>query len=627
MKLTPLCLCLVGILLTACSDDEQIIIPVETKQKPKLDVLGVASGPEMASLSDTIDEGSQAFFSFRPQLAFMVGVDKKEANLNYEQLMDNFDSHSDLTFRQFLRSKADTLYQIENQKSEFDEDNRLVMANIFNYYSGAKEFEVGYIDSYFGHLPFIINQINGPLVDSIYNFTDGKEILTLQDAKDYVTRVSLLGKQIDQVEQKFIEDANNKWLPPKALLNSTLAYLQSYIEVEVSKHRIKLHLEESLKPLNDISKQDKSLLIDSVTEQLSKHIYPAYQRVHSTVKSYQSKARKADGIWAQPNGSKYYKYMIKAQGDSDLTAEQIHNIGLKEVDRLNADMDSILSQLNYQQGSVSERLVALAREPRFSYEDTEQGRARVIADLNLEIQKINEFMPTMFKTPIKYDVEVKAFPKEIEDGTSGGQYNPPSFDGSKPGVFWINLRDIENLPKFDLPTLTFHETNPGHHWQISLNMALANMPVLRKMAPYNAYIEGWALYAEQVAFEMGMYKDNPFGNLGRLKAEMFRAVRLVVDTGIHHKRWTRNKAIAYMMTQTGQAETEATAEIERYMAWPGQALGYKLGMLKILELRKNAETLLGDNFKLSEFHDVVLLNGALPMEMLEQKVNDWIANK
>lgn len=611
----------------ACSDAEQIIIPIETKQKTQLDVLGIASAPEKASLSETIDQGSQAFFQFRPQLAFMVGVDKKEASIAYEQLLDNFDSHSDATIRNYLRNKAETLYHIDKQNLAFEEDNRLVMANLFNYYSGAKEFEVGFIDSYFGHLPFIINQINGPLIDSIYNFTDGKVILTMEDAKNYVSRVSLLSKQINQVEQKFIEDADKRWLPPKALITSTLSYLQSYTAVDVKQHRIRTHFVDSLKPLANISKEDKSALIDEVTTQLKEHIYPAYHRVHETVKSYQNKARSADGIWAQPNGSKYYKYMIKAQGDSDLTAEQIHQIGLKEVDRLNADMDSILSQLNYQQGSVSERLIALAREPRFSYEDSEQGRTKVIADLNSEIQKINEFMPLMFKTPIKYSVEVKAFPKEIEDGTSGGQYNPPSFDGSKPGIFWINLRDIENLPKFDLPTLTFHETNPGHHWQISLNMALPNMPAIRKMAPYNAYVEGWALYAEQVAFEMGMYKEDPYGNLGRLKAELFRSVRLVVDTGIHHKKWSRDKAINYMMQQTGQAETEAIAEIERYMAWPGQALGYKLGMLKILELRHHAEKLMGEEFELSEFHDVMLLNGALPMEMLEQKVNDWIANQ
>ena len=254
-------------------------------------------------------------------------------------------------------------------------------------------------------------------------------------------------------------------------------------------------------------------------------------------------------------------------------------------------------------------------------------RQKVIDDLTAQINAINKIMPKQFNTPISYSVEVKAFPKEIENGTSAGQYNPPSLDGSKPGVFWINLRDIENLAKFDLPTLTFHETNPGHHWQASLNMAQTKLPLLRKLAAYNAYVEGWALYAEQVAYEMGMYDQDPYSNLGRLKAEIFRAVSLVVDTGLHYKKWTREQAIDYMIENTGTPHSEVKAEIERYMVWPGQALGYKLGMLKILDLRAQAKKLLGNRFDISEFHDVVLLNGALPLSILEQKVNDWIAEK
>jgi uncharacterized protein (DUF885 family) len=206
-------------------------------------------------------------------------------------------------------------------------------------------------------------------------------------------------------------------------------------------------------------------------------------------------------------------------------------------------------------------------------------------------------------------------------------YTPPAIDGSKPGIYWINLRDMKANPRFGLKTLTYHEASPGHHWQAALNMDQTSMPFLRRIAPYNAYAEGWALYSEQVAYELGMYENDAFGNLGRLQAELFRAVRLVVDTGLHQKRWTREQAISYMSDQTGTAESDVIAEIERYMAWPGQALGYKLGMLKILSLREKSKERLGKRFDLSEFHDVVLLGGAIPMEILEHNIEQWLEKK
>ena len=236
-------------------------------------------------------------------------------------------------------------------------------------------------------------------------------------------------------------------------------------------------------------------------------------------------------------------------------------------------------------------------------------------------------MAPIFKTKPSYEVQVRSFPVEIQDGAPGGQYSPPSVDGSKPGIYWINLRDMKANPKFGLKTLTYHEANPGHHWQVALNMDQSSLPFLRRIAPYNAYAEGWALYSEKVASELGLYENDPFSDLGRLQAELFRAVRLVVDTGMHHKRWTREQAIAYMSEITGTAESDVIAEIERYITWPGQALGYKLGMLKILELREHAKTTLGDKFDLSAFHDVVLLGGAVPMSVLNRNVNKWIDSK
>lgn len=627
MKLALMLLISTTLLCASCSDQEQIITIVESKQKPKIDVITSSAEPEQISLYETIDKSTKEFLKYKPQFASMIGVKNPDAGFYYQNLLDNYDIKVSAQFRQSLARTADLLVNLESNHEEIDEDNRRVMANLYRYFAGSPEHEVGFIDSYFGHQPFIISQINGPLIDTLYTFTDGKTIASINDANDYISRLQAFAKQIKQVEQVFIKDSQQGWLPPLAIIKSSIDYLTGYTDVPVQNNTLLTHFSDSLDKISQINNADKELLLSNAEAILATKIYPAFIQVTKTVKSVQHKATKNDGIWAQPGGEKFYQYSIKTQGDSNLSADEIHALGLKEVGRINADMDSILQQLNYTQGSVAQRLSALAKEPRFSYNDTVQGRQQVIDDLNAQIIAINKIMPEQFKTPISYKVEVKAFPKEIEEGTSGGQYNPPSLDGSKPGVFWINLRDIENLAKFDLPTLTFHETNPGHHWQISLNMAQQKLPLLRKFAAYNAFVEGWALYAEQAAFEMGMYAHDPYSNLGRLKAELFRSVRLVVDTGLHYKKWTREQAIAYMMENTGAPRTEAKAEIERYMVWPGQALGYKLGMLKILDLRAQAKKLLGSRFDISEFHDVVLLNGALPLSILEQKVNDWIAEK
>jgi len=261
------------------------------------------------------------------------------------------------------------------------------------------------------------------------------------------------------------------------------------------------------------------------------------------------------------------------------------------------------------------------------YEDSDQGRQTLLDDLNVQVQTVMAKAPTFFKTLPSQDVAVKRIPVESQAGEAGGFYTQPSLDGSRGGIYWINLRDMSAVPKFSLKTLTYHEAVPGHHFQIALNMAQQNIGLLRQNAPFNAYVEGWALYAELVAKEMGMYENDPFGDLGRLQAELYRAVRLVVDTGLHRKKWSREQAIDYFHNTTGTSMTDVVAEVERYMAWPGQALGYKLGMLQFVELRDMAKNALGDKFDILAFHDVILLPGARPMSVVKQDVQAWVASQ
>ena len=413
----------------------------------------------------------------------------------------------------------------------------------------------------------------------------------------------------------------------RLFLKGAINFLEGFIKAKPEEHMLVTAFKEKLAKVESINDDTKKRLVEDAVRAVSEVIYPSYQAMAERTKSLMDKAPTESGIWAQPNGEEYYQDAILQLGDSTKTAEQIHQIGVEEVERISKQMDFILKEQGYKDGPVGERMKKINDEPRFLYPDSDAGRKQLLDDLNGYIAEINEKMAPLFKTKPPYDVEVRAFPVEIQDGAPGGQYTSPSLDGSKPGVYWINLRDMKANPKFSLKTLTYHEANPGHHWQVALNLAQDDLPFLRRIAPYNAYIEGWALYSELVAAEIGMYKNDPFGDLGRLQAELFRAVRLVVDTGLHHKRWTREQAIEYMAEKTGSAESDVVAEIERYMAWPGQALGYKLGMIKILELRETAKNKLGEKFDLAEFHDLVLLGGAVPMAVLEQKVNSWIALK
>jgi len=270
-------------------------------------------------------------------------------------------------------------------------------------------------------------------------------------------------------------------------------------------------------------------------------------------------------------------------------------------------------------------MTALGEDPRYLEPDTDEGRAALLARYRAILDEISKLMPDYFRTIPPGKLQVEREPVSVEKGSSGAHYVPAAMDGSRPGTFFANLRDTAETPTWGMKTLAYHEGIPGHHFQIATAQGLKDLPFIRQQAIYGAYVEGWALYAERLAAEIGMYKDDPLGDLGRLQAELLRAVRLVVDTGIHADGWTREQAIDYMVDTTGMARSDATSEVERYMGMPGQACSYKVGQLKILELRDKARAELGDRFSLKDFHTVVLENGAVPLTVLERLVDEWIA--
>jgi len=569
------------------------------------------------------DKATQTLFKNRAIAATLFGVSNDTAGYHFQSEMENYSPQNEAAFRKDLKDVSTALNGLSIDSKEADE-NRKVVANIIDYYAGANDMPVGFIDAWMGHSAFVVNQINGPLIDIPNNLINSHTIENISDAKYYLQRLNKFSATINSINQKVTADAAKGWIPPKVILEKTISYLKGFVKVEIDQTSLVTSFSAKLDNLSDLSDEEKSAMIADAKKYMTTGVYTGYQNITETLQGLLAKATTESGIWAQPKGKEFYQYSVGKLGDTDLTPDEIHQIGLAEVTRITAEMDNILASEGYKQGSVGERMIALNDEARFLYPNTDEGRAELLTFLNLTIDQISKVMPTQFKSVPPYPVEVKRIPVATQDSSAGGYYTPPSINGGVPGIYWINLRNTKANPKFDLKTLTYHEAVPGHHWQIALNLAQEQLPLLRRIAPYNAYIEGWALYSEQVAYEMGLYKNDPFGNLGRLKAELFRAVRLVVDTGMHAKKWSREQAIDYMASKTGTEKSDVVSEIERYMVWPGQALGYKLGMLKILSLREHAKSKLGIAFDIKEFHDVVLLSGAVPMKVLDENVKAWV---
>jgi uncharacterized protein (DUF885 family) len=354
-------------------------------------------------------------------------------------------------------------------------------------------------------------------------------------------------------------------------------------------------------------------------------VYPAYGKLIEYFEEIDQKVDGNYGVWNLPNGDELYRLALKFFTTTDYTPDYIHNFGLSEVERIQAEILAILASEGWDTSSgFQPAMEAMADDPRFYYPDTDAGREQILADYRAIIEEIEAGMGQYFAVMPSAKVAVERVPEFKEKTSPGAYYSRPAMDGSRPGLFYANLHDIKATPKYGMRTLAYHEAVPGHHFQLAVQQELEDLPFFRRMIPFTAYSEGWGLYAERLAWEMG-YQEDPYDNIGRLQAELFRAVRLVVDTGIHAQRWSREQAIEYMTANTGIAESDVVAEIERYFVMPGQACAYLVGMTKILELREMARSELGEQFDIRDFHNVVLTNAAVPLTILERLVREYIA--
>ena len=473
-----------------------------------------------------------------------------------------------------------------------------------------------------------VNQLSGPSVSLPQFLTDTHAIVSTKSVERYLSRVNEFGRVLEETKVRVEEHRDNGVVAPDFIIEQVLVGLRSFIEGGAVENALVKTLPARLDKVDGLTEDQKADYVARATDLVESEVIPAYQAMIKLHEELLKTANSDAGIWRIPNGDKIYAAALRSNTSTEYTADQIHDTGLSEVARIETEMDTILNKEGFADGSVIERVQALMRDPAQIFPNTDAGRADMIAFLEEINTNIMDIAGDYFLTLPPQKLEIVRVPEYSQNSAPGGYYSGPSLDGNRPGRFYINLKDTADNPKWTLPTLLYHEAAPGHHFQISRAMLVEKVPVLRKMVPFTAYNEGWALYAERIAAQdMGLYKDKPLWDLGRLQAEMFRAVRLVVDTGIHHKRWTREHAIDYMISKTGMTDAQVTREIERYIVWPGQATAYKTGQLAILDMRAKAETALGNEFKLRDFNEMILQNGAMPLGILDFVVDEWIAKK
>jgi uncharacterized protein (DUF885 family) len=450
-------------------------------------------------------------------------------------------------------------------------------------------------------------------------------LLTRKDCEYYLMRLNASPRKFDQLLDNLKMREEKQILPPRFVVEEVLKEIIDFIGTPASENILATSFKTRATKIEQLTEAERADFQGRVELAITGKVYPAYQKLIDYFREVLPKTTTEDGVWKLPDGDAYYAYCLRENTTTTLNPNEVHDLGRREVARIENEMRAILDANEFAGQPIGQAMDKLGKDPRFLFPNNDKGRADALAEYTRLITQATErSSKQLFLTTPRARIEVRRVPEFKEATAPGAYYDPPAMDGTRPGIFFANLRDMNEVPKWSMPTLAYHEGVPGHHWQISTAWELKGVPQFRRVIPFTAYVEGWALYCEWLAKQAGWYDNDPFGDLGRLRDELFRAVRLVVDTGIHAKRWTREQAIAYMREKTGMGEKEVRSEIERYIVAPGQACAYKIGMLKIQELRARAETELGGKFDQREFHDAVLKNGALPLEILEEQVTDYI---
>ncbi|SEH78492.1 Uncharacterized conserved protein, DUF885 familyt [Rheinheimera pacifica] len=578
------------------------------------------SNPPATVVTQSESDKANALF----EQIFMDEVRRDPIRQTRLGIKDDYDKWQDLSDAHFDADIALTQQHLTMLKavdvSKLDDNTRisylLMQQNLQQTLDEAKWRLYSYpVNQMFG----IHSQVPSVLINQ-------HSISSESDAKAYVARLNAVPALFNQLQEQLQKRAELGIIPPKFVFPLVLSASENVIKGAPfdtgADSTLLADFSKKVSQLN-IDDHSKKLLMDEAKVALLTSVKPAYTSLIRYLNTLEQQADTVDGVWRFKDGAAFYNDELKRITTTDLTADEIHQIGLDEVARIHAEMQAIMQKTSFD-GDLKAFFQFMQTDPQFYYPDTEAGKAAYLAEATAVIDNMRTRLDELFLVKPKADMIVKAVEAFREQSAGKAFYQRPSMDGSRPGIYYANLYRMSDMPKYELEALAYHEGIPGHHMQLAIAQELEDMPKFRRFGSYTAYIEGWGLYTELLPKEIGLYQD-PYSDFGRLAMELWRACRLVVDTGIHAKKWSRDQAIQYLLDNTPNTQTAVEKAIERYIVMPAQATAYKIGMIKIVELREKAKSELGDKFDIRQFHDVVLKNGAVPLDVLEQLVDEYIA--
>jgi uncharacterized protein (DUF885 family) len=596
-----------------------------------------ACGPRQAApltaFDGRLNDWARELLADSPELAAQAGVSEADAGGAYNARLDDrssraFEARRSAALRRFTELRGlDTASIRDEDRLTYE-----ILEAQFTNTAEAAAFDFGNFSALGGIQPYVLNQLDSAFI-TLPSFLDERHpVANRADAEAYLSRLRAVADAIDQETERARADAQEGVRPPGFIMDTVAQMLQGVLQQPamaqpyITSFRRKLDALTAAAPEAQRPELERRHLALLARAELimRDNVLPAHARQLAFVRADRANASDAPSVSRLPRGGEFYAAALRVETTTNLTPDEIHTIGLQRVAALTQQLDIALRRVGQTQGPVGARLTQMTADPRYAYEDSDEGRAQLIADVQTRVSRVMERAPQWFGRLPRAPMEVRRVPVFAEAGAPGAYYSPPSLDGAQPGVYYINLRNLGEMTRIDLPTQDFHEAVPGHHFQIALAQEINDAPLLTRLISFNAYSEGWGLYAEELADELGFYDSDPVGRIGYLRWQLWRAARLVVDTGLHAKDWSRQQAIDYLLQTTGDAPGVIATEVDRYIVWPGQACSYELGRREISRLRELARNELGPDFDLRGFHDTVLLHGEVPLSVLEGLVREWI---
>lgn len=570
-----------------------------------------------------LDRGLREMLRLDPEAAWYATVPEEAAGGPYASRLTDLSPAGErgrrAQMKQFLRQLERFAHDVPESR---DSTAIAVTRWMLERNLAAASVPYGRIQPFYftGHSPYVFNAISGPLVDTPAQMAGQAWIGSLEDARRYVARLGEFPRAFEAARRKLHADVALGVIPPRSVLEGAIAAAREFTAVPPTDNVLYTSLASRLAFIEDVSV--RNAVLDSAASALATRVYPSFTRVAADLESLRSRAPSEGGLWRLPDGDRLYRASVRLLGDTDLDPAHIHALGLREVARLQPLLHARLDAIGIAAGPLANRLAALAGVPGPQYAVGPEGEAQVLEDVRADLRAIGARLGDMLpqdEIP-SLELEVRRVPRFAEASVSGAYYDPPSIDHRRAGTYWVNLRDVPEVSRSALRTTTFHEGLPGHHLQSAFVLKNPTIPLVQRLANLNGFNEGWGVYAEQLAADLGIYEDDPVGDLGRLRAELLRAARLVADTGLHAMRWSRAQTIDYLVDEGGLGLARATSETDRYLTWPGQALGYQLGLLEIRRLRAECATRSGATFDLRRFHVALLEDGSLPFDVVRGKL-------